>query len=763
MKKLLCRLVSVMCILAAVVGCFTGCGNQNAKNDPHGGRDETADAVDNSWLDVVSTKSKNPDDVSNISYAGGDTVKVGVHGDIKIADPFEFETVKDTTAADLIMLRLLERDRDGYVVKNGLSGETAQYNGTEYAYSGIAEVEVKDNRFEFTLDENVYFSDGINLTADDVIFTMYVLADPVYDGNSSFAELPIEGLKEYRGSMQHKWKVILKDLIADKKSRSYTKQDKTDLMQAFEEAGLEYTRNIVSGCVKNFANDYSDFVLGLSADAIMENEGYQIAFSQFIWDYSAGYGEDGLWYDVAGNSYDLIETFPTIESYWQLIFDKYGYDISDQGINYEKIGDKDFEDILLDIINEKYPHLIIATMDGGSADSISGIQKTGPYSFAVSLPEASPEYLDDFCIYIAPLHHYGSREDYKYSENKFGFVKGDLTEIKSKLSEPKGAGAYAFDKTGASGELYLSRNTLYYKGCPNIENLILTTDYESADIVFEETAGESDYADGFVEVNSNTYVSIGINAAAVCVGADPLSDASVNLRNAFSSVISAYREAAVEQWGNSGVESVTDGTVWAKDFNVLTRMARINAVRCLRDAGYVWDYENEVFVEAPEGAYMSYEVKLYENDAAYIALNYAKELFADIGINLEISVQSSSKSLENIVHAGEAQIWVMKIDEFTTEDIYSLFHSEGYDNVFSASTKETDNAIEWADGLFLKNVRAAMYSEIIDKAIDLGVYVPVYKHVNAVVYSENIVAESLASDITAYWPWVREVHMLEAK
>ena len=763
MKKLLFRLVSVICILAVAVGCFTGCGDQNVKNNPTVGADEMANVVDNSWLDVISTKSKNPDDVTNTSYTGGDTVKIGIRGDIRIPDPFEFKNAKDTTAADLIMLRLLKRDRDGYVIKNGLSGEVNAYNGTEYTYNGIAEVKVEDNCFQFTLDENIYFSDGVNLTADDVIFTMYVLADPAYDGTSSFAELPIEGLKEYRGSMQHKWKVILKDLVDDKKSKSYTKQDKTDLMHAFEEAGLEYTRNIVSGCVENFANDYSDFVLDLSPDALMENEGYQIAFSQYIWDYSSGYGEDGLWYDIAGNAYDLINTFPTIESYWQLIFDKHGYDISDQGINYEKIGDIDFEDVLLDIINEKYPHLITATMDGGSADSISGIQKTGIYSFSISLTEVSPEVLGDFGIYIAPLHHYGSREEYKYSENKFGFVKGDLAEIKSKLSEPKGAGAYVFDKTMANGEIHLSRNTLYYKGCPNVENLILTSDLKNADIVFEEKAGADEYAGGFVKADSNTYVAIGINAAEVCVGDDPLSEASVNLRNAFAAVFGAYRETAVTELANSGVESITDDTVWANDFNVLTRMARINAVSCLRNAGYTWDYDYEVFTEAPEGASMSYEVKLYEHDAAYAVINYAKELFADIGINLEISVQSSSKSLENIVHAGEAQIWVMKMEEFTTEDVYSLFHSEGYDNVFSASTKETDNAIEWADGLFLKNVRAAMYSEIIDEAIDFGVFVPIYKHVNAVAYSENVVPESLASDITANWPWVREVHLLEMK
>ena len=39
------------------------------------------------------------------------------------------------------------------------------------------------------------------MTIDDVIFSMYVLSDPTYDGSSTFYAVPIEGMEEYRSGM----------------------------------------------------------------------------------------------------------------------------------------------------------------------------------------------------------------------------------------------------------------------------------------------------------------------------------------------------------------------------------------------------------------------------------------------------------------------------------------------------------------------------------------------------------------------------------
>ncbi|MBQ8830673.1 MAG: hypothetical protein IJ017_03645 [Oscillospiraceae bacterium] len=770
MRKSVSRLVAVLCVFALFVCHFAGCGDSSEEvsvpevpevpavaDKPVQNKTEEPD---NSWVDELSAKSKDPEAEVETEYNGGGMAAVGVT-DASLPEPFNFDHTADTTLADLIMVPLLSRDRSGYVIQNGIEGETIAFRDNEYTYNGIASVTAEGNTLKFTLNEDVYFSDGVNLTADDVIFTMYVLADPAYDGNNTFGSLPIVGMNEYRGSMQQKWCAILGDLASGENSGGYTEEEFAAFESAFTEAGIIFTKDIVQGCIENFADEYGSDVMEVSSDKLMANEGLQIAFSQYFWDYSTGYGDDGLWYDVSGKSYDLSETYPTIEEYWQLILDNHGYDISNDGINYEKIGDRNFEDILISIISEKYPELLDATADDGAADNIKGIIKTGMYSFDIILTELSPNYLNSFCFYVAPLHHYGSREEYKYSENRFGFEKGDLSELRAKTTAPLGAGAYKFEGVDENGDISLKRNKLYYKGCPNVDTLVITENTAAADIYYRAYAGEGAYTGTYEEAETNTYVIIGMDAELVSVGGEKLSDASVSLRNAFATVFDAYREAAVEQWENKGVESAMDDASWSNDFDAVTRNTKMKVIALLKNAGFVWDEKKEIFTEAPEGASMSYEIMLYGYDAAYIVITHAKTLLAELGITLEISEQTTLASLESMIEVGEAQMWVMQIDDFSTEYIYNVLHTEGSNKLFSVSSEELDEKIERADSLFVNEESAEAYEEIITDVLELGVIVPIYKRVDAVIYSEKVVADSIAREITAYWTWVREVHLLE--
>ncbi len=83
-------------------------------------------------------------------------------------------------------------------------GRDTEYNGTEYTYTGLSDVTVTEGEdetvYNFKLRDDVTFSDGEPLTADDLIFTLYVLSDTDYDGNATsllhqyqrYEELPSE-------------------------------------------------------------------------------------------------------------------------------------------------------------------------------------------------------------------------------------------------------------------------------------------------------------------------------------------------------------------------------------------------------------------------------------------------------------------------------------------------------------------------------------------------------------------------------------------
>jgi len=128
--------------------------------------------------------------------------------------PFFAETAYDQDVQQLTQLPLLTSDRMGAVVYHGIEGETIEYNGTDYTYYGPADLEVTENEdgtvyYDFTLRDDLVFSDGEPITVDDIIFSMYVMCDPTYDGSSTLFSMPIEGMEEYRSGMDTLFHLIL--------------------------------------------------------------------------------------------------------------------------------------------------------------------------------------------------------------------------------------------------------------------------------------------------------------------------------------------------------------------------------------------------------------------------------------------------------------------------------------------------------------------------------------------------------------------------
>ena len=117
--------------------------------------------------------------------------------------PFFVQSVPDQRLVNLVHPYLLVNDRSGEIIYNGIEGETKEYNGTEYTYKGISDCKITENDdgtvdYDFTIRDDIKFSDGEPMTADDVIFSMYVFLDPSYDGSASMYSLPIKGLDAYR-------------------------------------------------------------------------------------------------------------------------------------------------------------------------------------------------------------------------------------------------------------------------------------------------------------------------------------------------------------------------------------------------------------------------------------------------------------------------------------------------------------------------------------------------------------------------------------
>ena len=97
--------------------------------------------------------------------------------------PFFAATAYDQDIVDFTQGGLLAADRGGAIIFDGINGETHSYNGTDYFYQGMGSVEVVQNAdgtvdYKLQMRDDIKFSDGTPATIDDVIFGIYVLADP---------------------------------------------------------------------------------------------------------------------------------------------------------------------------------------------------------------------------------------------------------------------------------------------------------------------------------------------------------------------------------------------------------------------------------------------------------------------------------------------------------------------------------------------------------------------------------------------------------
>ena len=127
-----------------------------------------------------------------------DTLVVATMGFEGKFSPFFSLSAYDSQINQLVQLYLLETDREGSVVQRGIEGEVRPYGGKDYTYRGIASCSVTETRYDITLRDDLFFSDGERVTVDDVIFSLYVALDPSYDGTMTVYSLPIEGLEDYR-------------------------------------------------------------------------------------------------------------------------------------------------------------------------------------------------------------------------------------------------------------------------------------------------------------------------------------------------------------------------------------------------------------------------------------------------------------------------------------------------------------------------------------------------------------------------------------
>ena len=770
MKRALALILSlVMC-----VGLFTACGEQKNPDGNGGGESKDTPLV------------------------------VGYSAFNQKFSPFFSETEYDQDVWVMTSLGMLNSDRQGQIIMKGIEGETHNYNGTDYTYYGPADCEIvqKDDGtvdYNFKMREDLVFSDGEKVTIDDVIFSMYVLCDPTYDGNSTLYAAPIQGMAAYRAGMT----TLAKALAAAGRDNAdftyWTEEQQTKFWDNFDKGLVPFAEGIVAACVEGGMNTEGD-IAGAAAN----------------------WGFDGLAADA------------TIQDFAMAIGNQYGWVFSAME---KEVGNTDALSTMMDAdVYNDYPTTGVKT--GESADSITGIKKTGDYSMTVTLDKVDATAIYQLGVTIAPLHYYGDPTQFDAENNKFGFPKGDLSSVRAKTTEPMGAGPYKFLKY-EDGVVYFEANENYFLGAPKTKYLnfqqcmsdddklngVITGTIDITDPTFS-----NDTVDAITKANNGSgvdgdkvttdtvdnlgYGYLGMSAACVNVGGEPGSDASKNLRKAFATVFSVYRDVAIESYYGERASVINypiSNTSWAApqptdDGYKVAFSVDVNgndiytsgmsaderyaaalqaALGYFEAAGYT--VTDGKLTAAPAGAKLEYELQIPADGSgdhpAFMMVSEAKKALETIGMNLIITDLSDSSGLWTGIDAHQVDMWCAAWSATVDPDMYQIYYSDvanckgdlgtgknpyggaaqgGSNKMYCIADPELDNLIMTARESLDQSYRKTMYKACLDIVVDWAVEVPVYQRQNAIIFStERVNMSTVTPDITTFYKWYSEIEKIE--
>lgn len=794
MKKIR-KALSLLLVLSMVLMALSACGKKD-KDDPN---------VDKKTEDIKNDDNgKDNTQDSTDSTDGVDVpLVVGYNPFSEKFSPFFADTGYDQDVTEFTGVQLLTTDRTGAIVFNAIEGETIPYNGVDYTYTGIANIAVNYDEeaglttYDIKIRDDVKFSDGHVMDADDIIFTYYVLADPSYDGSSTLYSQPIIGMQNYRANS------TAAETITDEEVADFLNNPSESLEQA-----------IIDNIIRPTLESEYDWVGGLYGNESYASytEAHPVQKDLFAFFYSLDENYDS---SAVADEKQVVED----------IIAQYGSNYKALGNGYagdESYFEADAMALARTIITEEKK----AAGIGEDVYNIEGIKKISDTEVQVVTKgySATAIYQIGGPI-IAPLHYYGDEAQYDYENNKFGFPRGDLSIVKAKTTHPMGAGPYKFIKY-ENKVVFLEANEHYYKGAPKIKYVQLketteadkVTGVEQGTIDITDPSGSKTVFEQIAKINSNGEISgdkivtssvdnlgygyIGMNADTVNVGGEANSEASRNLRKAIATVLSVYRDVAIDtyygdaasvinypisntswaapQKSDSGYkiafsEDVNGNPIYTADMSSEDKYAAAlqAALGYFEAAGYT--VVDGKVTAAPAGAKMEYEILIpgdgEGNHPSFAILTDASAALKTIGFNLNVNDLSTSTVLWDRLDAGTQELWCAAWGATIDPDMYQVYHSTnivglgGTDsNHYHIADKDLDTLIMDARKSDDQAYRKAAYKQCLDIIMEWAVEVPVYQRQNSIIFStERVNIDTVTPDITTFYGWFNEIENLELR
>jgi len=725
MKNKTFKVLALVLVLIMLLGVFASCTKDDTKT-----------------TEVAETETAAPD----VTEEPENTTPLVV-GYLEFSEkfsPFFSDSGYDADVVAMTQLALLTTDRTGAIVYNAIEGETIPYNGVDYLYNGIADLDVnydegKDQTvYTWTLRDDVKFSDGEMLTADDVIFSYYVYSDPTYAGSSTLYSVPIVGMSNYRTQTSDdvfaKYDAMFDDIYAagmdyvPTEADSFTAEQKDAFYALQEEVWKQDVADIVKVCTTDYLG-YVEAYTGFTEEDVAASDGVKVVAGMALWGFGE-VGEDGTFTSYVTETNWTLEgdDFPTLEDYYNETYVAYGGDVVAYA-GVESPGEN-AADVLRDkFIRQEGPKDPSLGEDG--IPNISGIKKLSDTVVEVTVNGFDASAVYKLGIQVSPLHYYGDTAKYDYDNNMFGFDFGDLSGVQAKTTMPMGAGPYKFIKF-ENKVVYFEANENYFMGEPKTKYMQfkVTSDADKIPGVASGTFDITDPSFGTDEVaeissyNSNGEITgdvittntvdnlgygyVGINAATVNVGGDPSSEASKNLRKALATLIAQYRYLSIDSYYGERASIINypiSNTSWAApqvsdegykvafstaldgsdiytsdmDNDARYAAAMAAAIDYFVAAGYTYDEATGMLTAAPDGAKLEYEIIIPGDGAgdhpSFAMATTLKEELAKVGMTIIINDPADTNVLWDKLDANTQEMWAAAWGATIDPDMYQIYYS----------------------------------------------------------------------------------------
>lgn len=341
----------------------------------------------------------------------------------------------------------------------------------------VTAAENDDGSFTVTVElpGNLRCSDGESMDIDDLIFTLYALLDESYTGPNTFRSLPVVGLQDYyRGVSSEMWEKYsplfdelynegrydqdlqkkLKETqlaqpyndyhekLAQDELNKYDQDKANDIRQALLDVWREDADYLVDYCMEKFAAT-AEYHTGYTLEQLQENRSLQIMFAMVELSFGNLLENGTLVGKKTGISWDMQETFPTADDFYNEMVESYGGSAETYWA-IEGIGRGD----ILELARLKAVQKWAAEDEDsdGTVVRIPGIVRVGDRMATISFEHMDAAYAEAVARLIpVPRHVFACDGLYDYASASYGFPKGNVSKLPNVTGTAVGLGEYTVD------------------------------------------------------------------------------------------------------------------------------------------------------------------------------------------------------------------------------------------------------------------------------------------------------------------------------